>query len=642
MRRSRPIPRPRRGHSGWLRLTLLSSLAAALVAFFPAAAVAAGGQTALADPAFVSYARSIGAGRPATSLGFVPSPVDLAGVPAARFAPLMMRFPARFLSASAGADAAGQQAVAPASYDLGVLGELSPVRDQGRYGTCWAFAAIASLESCLLPGEAADFSENNLAAHAGFALGFDDGGNSYMAMAYLVRWAGPVSEADDPYAPYASTPNASPSGAQVRKHVQEVLELPPRTSATDTTNLKWAITTYGAVDTTMFWSDGAYRASAAVYYYQGSGANHAVACVGWDDAFPAASFATRPPGNGAFLVRNSWGTSFGHNGYFWVSYYDGAFAGQSTVFDDAEPVTGSDRIYQNDPLGWVASYRPPNAPDASTAWLANVFTAPEADELAGAGFYTTAPNASYEVRVASTMDGVHDAAASARGTIAVPGYHTVPLTSSVPLRAGQNVVIAVRLTVPGYKFPVAIEEPYRGYSNATASAGQSYVSADGSTWTDMTSLIADTNVCLKGYARIASPQPPPDPVPSVSPTPSASPAPSASPTPSTSPTPAPTPAQRAPSVRLRGMASRPGAIARIAYRLTGAGQGHGTVTVSLRLFSSRGTVIGHLRLEGVTMERSHLWRVRSPLIRGSYRIVAVAGFDAGPASRPATAILRVR
>jgi C1A family cysteine protease len=624
------MPRARRAHSGWLRLTLLTTLAAALVAFFPAAAVAGGGQTAPADRAFVSYARSIRAGRPATSLGFAPSPVDLTRVPAARFAPLMMRFPARFLSARADAGAAGQQAVAPASYDLGLLGKLSPVRDQGRYGTCWAFAALASLESCLLPGEAADFSENNLAARAGFALGFDDGGNSYMAMAYLVRWAGPVSEADDPYAPYAASPNASPSGALVCKHVQEALELPPRTSATDTTNLKWAITTYGAVDTTMFWSDAAYRAGAAAYYYRGSGANHAVACVGWDDAFPAASFATRPPGNGAFLVRNSWGTSFGHNGYFWVSYYDGAFAGQSAVFDDAEPVTGSDRIYQHDPLGWVASYRPPNAPDASTAWLANVFTAPEADELAGAGFYTTAPNASYEVRVASTVAGVRDAAVSARGTIAVPGYHSVPLASPVALAAGQQVVIAVRLTVPGYKFPVAIEEPYRGYAKATASAGQSYVSGDGSTWTDMTSLVADTNVCLKGYARTASAGDSPDLAPSPSPTPSAS------------PTPTPTPAQQAPSVRLTGARTRPGAIARIAYRLTSPGSVQRTATVSLSLVDANGAVIGRLRLERVTTEGPHLWRVRSPLKRGAYRIVAVASFDAGPASRPATATLCVR
>ena len=513
------------------------------------------------------------------------------------------------------------------------------MRDQGRFGTCWAFAAYSSLESCLLPDEAADFSENNLAADAGFALGYGDGGNSYMAMAYLVRWSGPVSEADDPYAPYAATPNASPAQAQVRKHVQEALELPPRTSATDTGNLKWAISTYGAVDTSMFWSDAAYRADTAAYYYEGAGANHAVACVGWDDAYPATSFASRPRGDGAFLVRNSWGTDFGKGGYFWVSYYDGAFAGQSAVFDDAEPVTGYDRIYQHDPLGWVASFRPPGATDPSTAWFANEFVAPEADELAGAGFYTTAPNASYEVRVASTVGGIGAAPVSASGAIAVPGYHTVPLASPVALAAGSSVVIAVRLTEPGYKFPVAIEEPYAGYSRATASAGQSYVSGDGTNWTDMTSLIADTNVCLKGYARSEEASPAPSPSPSVTPTPDATPTPSATPTPDATPTPGASPA---PSLSVKGATARPGATVKIRYQVTGTGATGRAATVSLRLLGRHGKAVSHALVEGVMPGGAHVWRLRCPLNGGSYRIVAVAGFDAGPASRPATATLRVR
>ena len=43
-----------------------------------------------------------------------------------------------------------------------------------------------------------------MANRAGYALGYDGGGNSYMAAAYLLRWDGPVAEADDPYAPYAA------------------------------------------------------------------------------------------------------------------------------------------------------------------------------------------------------------------------------------------------------------------------------------------------------------------------------------------------------------------------------------------------------------------------------------------------------
>ena len=65
------------------------------------------------------------------------------------------------------------------------------------------------------------------------------------------------------------------------------------------------------------------------------------------------------------------------------------------------------------------------------------------------------------------------------------------------------------------------------HANATAAAGQSYVSADGVTWTDMTQVVADTDVCLKGYG-LASEQPAPDPAPT--PEPSASPVPDPTPT----------------------------------------------------------------------------------------------------------------
>jgi len=624
------------------RRSLLPVLAVALAAasglLFPAASFAAGGRAAPAAPAFVHYLQDLRAGRHGRHLGFVPAPVSLAGVPHPDFAPLMARFPERFAPAdvaaatsplAAATSGAAQAGGAPASFDLRAAGKVSPIRDQGRWGTCWAFASLASLESSLLPGQAHDFSENNLANRAGFSLGYDSGGNSYMAAAYLLRWDGPVSEADDPYAPYASTPAPSPADAAVGTHVHEVLELPSRTSASDNEDLKWAVMTYGAVYATMYWTGTAFRDSTDAYYSGGGGANHAVAIVGWDDAYALSRFGSAPAGPGAFLVRNSWGTGFGQDGYFWVSYYDPSFASQSSVFAGAEPASAGERVYQHDPLGWVASYRPPGAADPTTGWFAAAYTAAETGTLTAAGFYATAPDAAYEVRVAASVEGIRDAPVLASGTLAVTGYHTVTLDQAVAVSPGQKLVIAVRLTTPGYRFPVAVERPYAGYADTTADPGQSYVSGDGSTWTDMTSLIAATDVCLKGYV-LAREQPAADPTPTPDPT--------------TSPTPAPAPTPETPvtpTVRVGDAAATSGATARVGFRV-GHQDATATADVRLTLQTRGGAVVRRQTLRDVSVDARHGWRLRVPAHRGAYVVVAVATLDTGEVSKPATATLRVR
>jgi len=108
----------------------------------------------------------------------------------------------------------------PVSYDLRTLNRLTPVRNQGSCGSCWAFATYGSLESFLMPAEPRDFSEEHLINNHGFDYEPCYGGTLDMATAYLARWGGPVNETDDPY--------VSGNGYPVAKHVQEVMGIPPR------------------------------------------------------------------------------------------------------------------------------------------------------------------------------------------------------------------------------------------------------------------------------------------------------------------------------------------------------------------------------------------------------------------------------
>jgi hypothetical protein len=321
-----------------------------------------------------------------------------------------------------------------------------------------------------------------------------------MATAYLARWSGALTESSDPYstASKSATSVTSPNSGAV-KHVQEVLYIPDRSSALDNENIKKALSEKGAIYSTIRWEDSSYRSSTASYYYSGSSAaNHAITIVGWDDSYDRTRFSTQPAGNGAFIVKNSWGTSWGENGYFYVSYYD-TVIGRDNAFFSAEGAGNYYHIYQYDPLGWVVSY----GDNSETAYFANVFTAQSAEDLTAVSFYSASTDSKYQLfiyRGVSNTPVSGNADISQSGTIGVPGYHTIPLSTGVRLQKGERFSVVVKLTTPGYKYPVAIEYPLNGFSGgARATTGQSYVSSSGTLWTDITSMYPNTNVCLKAF-----------------------------------------------------------------------------------------------------------------------------------------------
>ncbi len=328
----------------------------------------------------------------------------------------------------------------PATYDLRTLGRVTSVKDQRPHGTCWAFASCGSLESCLLPGETRDFSEDNMVLASGFDDGgdaYERGGNIYMSSAYLVRWGGPVDEADDAYGDGYTPPGLTP-----RKHVQEVVWIPSRGSALDNENVKNAVMQYGAVYVAMGWfgsSGGSsyYNAATASYYYDdGFLTNHGVLIVGWDDGYAAANFATTPPGDGAFIVKNSWGTGWG----------DAWLLPRLLLRRGVRPhqphggvlQRGTDRRLHRRlsvrSLGlrravWVFPAQPGGSPTSSP---------PSRAPRLALSVSTPRPRGA---ATRSTRDpALATKTLATSGTLPYMGYHTVTLPSSVSVTAGQSFV----------------------------------------------------------------------------------------------------------------------------------------------------------------------------------------------------------
>ncbi len=374
----------------------------------------------------------------------------------------------------------------PASYDLRTLGRVTPVKDQGPCGSCWSFATYGSLESSILTegGVAHDLSENHLKNYHGFDWGPCDGGNSNLSMAYLNRWSGPVDEADDPYHPYDDRP--SPGGPP-QYYVRETLWF-------DTDDeIKNAVMTYGALYTTMQWVDTAYRASDQTYYYTGSGGNHGVTIVGWDDAK-----ATAAPTPGAWLIKNSWGATWGDQGYFWLSYADASGANSGVSFQDAVPPTDFSTVHSYDQFGYVQSW---NAP-----YGMNAFTASQDEALKAVQFYTLADGAGYELKVYDNYSGgtVSGLLSTVSGTAQYAGSHTVDLPLAVPVAAGNDFYVVLHVNNGG-TYPMAADSRVVGYSSAcVGGSGQSYLSFDGVDFIDLYGVSPTGNVCIKALTVAAT------------------------------------------------------------------------------------------------------------------------------------------
>lgn len=393
------------------------------------------------------------------------------------------------------------KAAYPTSYDLRQTAKLSPIRNQGLCGSCWTFGTFASAESYLRPNEIYDFSENNLNNLHGFDVPPCQGGNRTIATAYNTRWSGPIDEKDDPYTLQASPTNLSPV-----RHVQDVLYVPNRTNPNDNDNFKEMVMNYGALYAVYYHSNSYLKSSTAGYYYTGSySPNHAVAVVGWDDNYAASNFLTPPPGPGAFIVRNSWGTSWGDNGYFYVSYYDTKFGYVENAVTKSSPTNDYAQVYQYDPYGWISA----TGYGSNTAYMANVFTASTNNPIDAAGIYVASPGSTYELSVYKDPTNgplnSNGPSYTKSGTVDA-GYHTIVFDNSVPVSTGQKFSIVLKINTPGYSYPLPLERPYAGYSSkATANLGESYMSPNGTSWTDVASYFSQTNIALKAYAGKEAP-----------------------------------------------------------------------------------------------------------------------------------------
>lgn len=389
----------------------------------------------------------------------------------------------------------------PEQYDYRLLERIPQIKDQGKYGTCWAFASLTALESSLLPEEAYDFSEDHMSLQNSFAVEINDGGEYNMSIAYLASWQGPVLEKDDPYGD-----GISPKGLRAACHVQEAQVI----AAKDFETIKEMVFKYGGVQTSLYTSlinsqsrSEYYNPETYAYCYIGTEKpNHDVVIIGWDDNYSKENFTVNLEADGAFICQNSWGSEFGNQGVFYVSYYDSNIGTHNVVFSGVEDVENYDNIYQSDYCGWVGQL----GYGTEKGYFANVYTAKENEILSAVGFYATGKNTEYEIFFVPDFEGTESFAeriSIKEGTFKNSGYYTVAFQEEITLNAGERFAVVVKIQTPGSKRPIAIEYAAdEATKEVDLSDGEGYISLHGRLW-DNTESTQGCNICLKAFTKTA-------------------------------------------------------------------------------------------------------------------------------------------
>lgn len=387
----------------------------------------------------------------------------------------------------------------PYAYDYRETGRAPRVKNQGSFGTCWAFASVMALESRLLPEADLSFSEDHMSIRNSFHMKQNDGGEYTMSMAYLLAWQGPVYEEDDEYGDEYSPPGLKPVC-----HVQDIQIIPSK----DYEAIKRAVYLYGGVQSSLYTSmvtgqsdSRYYNKEQGAYCYIGTAKpNHDIVIIGWDDNYSKENFNLDLEGDGAFICANSWGGEFGDEGYFYVSYYDTNIGIHNILYSRVDGTDNYDNIYQTDLCGWVGQL----GYGKENAYFANIYTAKEEEELSAVGFYATGQDTSYEVYTVTDVEGSAQFGRrmlAASGTLKNAGFYTVDLDRPVELAAGKKFAVIVSISTPGSVHPVAIEynSPDKNL-RVDLSDGEGYISFKGTSW-ERVEEEQKCNVCLKAYTR---------------------------------------------------------------------------------------------------------------------------------------------
>lgn len=202
------------------------------------------------------------------------------------------------------------------AYDARSSGYVTPVKDQ-QCGNCWAYSAMGAFEASYkrVNGTVVDASEQFVVNCSGGGNCGPEGGLAYLVFDWMVD--NNKNVAHDATLPDAGAVGACSGGTPVSQNYAtdwgvvdpsgDVLKI------ASVASIKEAICKYGPVAASVNVTNAFQNYTNGVFNetpsnYANPISNHAIVIVGWDDD------------KNAWLMKNSWGTDWGVDGYMWIDY----------------------------------------------------------------------------------------------------------------------------------------------------------------------------------------------------------------------------------------------------------------------------------------------------------------------------------
>ena len=421
-----------------------------------------------------------------------------------------------------------QNTVLPQNYDARDEGIVTSVKYQGEFGICWAYSLVSVAETQYLKkgyaSNPSDVDFNELQMAYGFYHRQNDplnltlndkitsvgdnsdnayllvGGNHMLSSYYLAQWGSLVNEAAFPNAnSFASLPNDLASKYNyddVSFVMKDAIYLPND----DINAIKEAIYKYGSV-ATAYYSSQEYYNPYIFHDDEGMTVNHAVTLVGWDDTISKEAFADSndegklPSRDGAWIMKNSWSTYAGEEGYFYLSY--DMMLDTTTAFD-FEKREAYDHNYFYDG-GYQILYDNPYG--LKSLPVANVFQAQDVsankvEVLSAVSVGIASSQTNYSVQIyrlkdnfKSPQDGEAMLDNPVSGYVEYPGSYSIELNEEVELNPGESFAVVVTLDSQHPYVYTSDDFNYPGFVSGEdyCENKQSYIH-NGRNWVDMNEL----------------------------------------------------------------------------------------------------------------------------------------------------------